>query len=64
MEARGKLVKKSEYATPARVTPTGLFFSAFWVGGHDHAARHTLGPHRHLWAIVEAAQHLAFRTRL
>ena len=34
------------------------------MSGHDHAAQHTLGPHGYLWAIVEAANHLAFWTLL
>jgi hypothetical protein len=31
---------------------------------HDHAAEHPLGSHRDLWAVVEAADHLAFGTLL
>src|SRR5512135_384926 len=34
------------------------------MGRHDHAAQHTLGSHRHLWTVVEAAHALAFRTLL
>ena len=30
------------------------------MGCHDHTAEHTLGSHRNLWAIVEAAHHQAF----
>jgi hypothetical protein len=32
--------------------------------GDDHATEHTIGPHRDLGAIVEAAHHLAFRALL
>jgi hypothetical protein len=34
------------------------------VGGHDHAAGGSLGSHRDLRAIVEAAHHWAFRALL
>ncbi len=34
------------------------------MGGHHHAAQHALGSHRHLWAVVETAHHLAFWTLL
>src|SRR5713226_3371928 len=37
---------------------------ASWMGRHHHPARHTLGSYRHLWAVVEAAHHLAFRALL
>ena len=30
------------------------------MGGHHHTAAHAIGSHRDLWAIVEAADHLAF----
>ena len=30
------------------------------MGCHDHTAEHTLGSHRNLWAVVEAAHHQAF----
>ena len=30
------------------------------MGGHHHMAAHAIGSHRDLWAIVEAADHLAF----
>src|SRR5438477_10044639 len=42
----GSFVKKREYATPSRVRPTGLFFSAFGMGGHQHATAHALGHYR------------------
>jgi hypothetical protein len=35
-----------------------------WMSGHHHAAQHALGPHRHVWAVVEAAHDLAFWTLL
>ena len=31
---------------------------------HDHATAHAIGSHRYLWAVVEAANHLTFRTLL
>jgi hypothetical protein len=34
------------------------------MGGYDHAAGHSLGSHRNLRAVVEAAHRLAFRTLL
>ncbi len=37
---------------------------ALGMGGHHHAAQHALGSHRHLWTVVEAAHHLAFRALL
>ena len=40
--------------------PNGALLFPGWMGGHDHAAQHALGSHRHLWAVVEAAHHLAF----
>ncbi len=49
---------------PERVTPTGLFFSAFWMGGHHHATGHALRPDRHSRAVVEAAHDLTFRALL
>src|SRR5258705_9207194 len=49
---------------PARVTPTGLFFSAFWVSRHDHAVGDARSPHWHARAVVEAAHHLTFWTLL
>lgn len=31
---------------------------------HDHATPYAIGTHRNLWAVVETANHLAFRTLL
>ena len=35
-----------------------------WMGGHDHAAQHTVGSDRDIGTIVEGAYHLAFRALL
>src|SRR6202011_2026541 len=35
-----------------------------WMGGHHHAAGHSLRPHWHCRAVVEAAYHLTFWTLL
>jgi hypothetical protein len=35
-----------------------------WMGRHNHSAQYTLGSHRHLCTVVEAAYSLAFRTLL
>ena len=37
---------------------------AGWMGGHNHATPHSLGPYRNLRAIVEAAHDLTFWTLL
>src|SRR5205823_5039760 len=34
------------------------------VDRYHHAAQHALGPYWHLWTVVEATSHLAFRTLL
>src|SRR6266700_1356917 len=37
---------------------------AGWMGRYHHAAWHALGANRHVWTIIEAAHHLAFRALL
>ena len=37
---------------------------ACWMGRHHHSAQHTLGSHRHRLAVIETADHLAFRALL
>src|SRR5512142_2606960 len=34
------------------------------MGGNDHTAQHTLRSHRNIWAVIQAAHHLAFGTLL
>jgi hypothetical protein len=38
----------------------GAFLFRGWMGSHDHSAQHASRSHRHLWTIVETANHLAF----
>src|SRR5215469_11424883 len=47
---------------PREANRTLLF--AGRMGGYHHATWRTLGTHQHLWAVVEAAHHLAFRALL
>src|SRR6266699_541617 len=56
---------KEEFVDDARTRDAnGTLLGAGWMGRHDHAAQHALGPHRHLWAVVEAAHDLTFWTLL
>src|SRR5712691_5059270 len=56
---------EEEFVHDARARdPNGTFLFCGWMGGHDHAAPHPLGPHRHRLAVVEAAYDLTFRTLL
>ena len=38
----------------------GTFLFRGWMGSHDHSAQHSSRSHRHLWTVVETADHLAF----
>ena len=38
----------------------GTFLFRGWMGSHDHSAQHASRSHRHLWTVVETADHLAF----
>ena len=58
-------VREEEFVDDARTRDAnGALLFACWMGCHHHAAGHTLGSHRHFWAVVEAAHHLAFWTLL
>jgi hypothetical protein len=59
--AKGALMKSSE-TTPARVTPTGLFFLVALSRCDDHAVAQAFGPYGHFWAVVEAAHHLTLQS--
>jgi hypothetical protein len=58
-------IREEEFVDDARTRDANraLLFTS-WMGCHDHTARHALGSHRHLRAVVEAADHLTFRTLL
>jgi hypothetical protein len=49
---------------PCPCDPNRALLFAHGMGRDDHAVRHTLRPDRHLWTVVEAAHHLAFRALL
>ena len=58
-------VGEKEFVHNTRTRDTnGTLLFAGWMRGHHHAAEDALGPHRHVWAIVEAADDLAFGTLL
>jgi hypothetical protein len=58
------LVKKSCVYDARTREANGAFLAARRMGGPDHAVGEPLRPDRDLWAIVETAHCLAFRTRL
>ena len=49
---------------PCACDANGTLLFPGGVRRHNHAVGHTLGSHRNLWAIVEAARHLTFGTLL
>ena len=58
-------IGEEEFGDDVRTRDTdGTLLLVGWMGGHHHAAEHALGSQRHLWAVVEAAHHLAFRALL
>jgi hypothetical protein len=59
--AKGAVTKSSE-TTPARVTPTGLFFFVALSRCDDHAGAQAFGPHGHFWAEVSAAHQLTLQS--
>src|SRR6516162_1595359 len=54
-------VGEEEFVDDARTRDAdGALRVGSLMGCHDHTAQHTLRSHRNLWAVVEAAHHLAF----
>jgi hypothetical protein len=60
----GQLREEEFVDHPRACHPNGALLLPGGMRGDDHATEHTIGPHRDLWAIVEAAHHLAFRALL
>src|SRR6266700_4722538 len=56
---------EEEFVDDARTREAnGTLLCASGMGCHHHAAQHTIGTHRHLRAVIEAAHALAFRRLL
>jgi len=56
-------VGKEEFVDDACARDSdGTFLFRGWMGSHDHSAQHASRSHRHLWTVVETADHLALQS--